>query len=588
MSKQIRIFLIAIISLLIITSFMVFFLLTINIILKQAEDCGLNDINHIDYEIQKPNFFGDFQKMALIQAEIIPAHIIIVDFNYKLLADTHNMQVDYTGKYISSNLSSAKKQPFAVSFLRSSKTGDLILSLAKVLSTSQGSVIVQLVYTVNKVKKLVIIVAIFGISLFILLTLLVFFLVSFSIKRYQKPIHKLLQHTKNSARGSFSKISVDMGSPELIQLVENFNTLVDRYNLLIESDNRKYSRINTLLSNMHAGILMVDTKNIITLVNPKAEELLNLNKSRLFMDRDESVFEDGIIANILVETRNVNTTRLSREISVLNESNRILDISIQAIFDKYTPYLHSGSLVIIQDVTEIRRLEKLKDEFVSNVSHEFRTPLTVISGFTETLKSWEQLSGDDRKTALNIIEVETVRLKNMISELMILSEIDGEMNSSAKTVIYPSKIAHEVVSTLKFQCDEKKQKVHLLIQENIKPLFGMNTWFRQILFNLYDNAIKYTSDRGKICFELSEKENFLLFEVKDSGPGIPDHEKERIFERFYRVDKSRNSKISGSGLGLAITRQMVLEFSGSIEIVDNLGTGSIFRVIIPLKMGADT
>ena len=81
---------------------------------------------------------------------------------------------------------------------------------------------------------------------------------------------------------------------------------------------------------------------------------------------------------------------------------------------------------------------------------------------------------------------------------------------------------------------------------------------------------------------------FLLFEVKDSGPGIPDHEKERIFERFYRVDKSRNSKISGSGLGLAITRQMVLEFSGSIEIVDNLGTGSIFRVIIPLKMGADT
>lgn len=363
--------------------------------------------------------------------------------------------------------------------------------------------------------------------------------------------------------------------------MENFNSLVDRYNHLIESDNKKYSRINTLLSNLKTGILMVDTQNVITLVNPMAEALLNLNKLKLFKVRSDKTYRNEILGQILKETERSNAEKETRSLTITTPGGQILDITVEAMVNKYHPHEHSGALVILRDVTEMRRLERLKDEFVSNVSHELRTPLTVISGFVETLKSWELLNGEDRTTALNIIDVETERLKKLISELLHLSRIEGEMGHGVKRTIHATATVREVVSVLNPLGERKGITTEVIITEPLAPLHGMEGWFRQIVYNIYDNAIKYTPPEGSIRISLTDEGGSLVLAVSDTGIGIPQTERDRIFERFYRLDKSGNSKISGSGLGLTITKHMVEEFQGTIEVVSREGEGSTFRIRIP-------
>ncbi len=582
MSKTVHIIFIVATLVILFISGLVFYLETVRMITSQVSQEGVKDILQIYDDLAREYPEVDFQRIVMNQAELISAHIVIVDTDYNLLADSHKAPGNISGKYITADLSDARGKVFANSTLRSTRTGNLTVSVAQHKKIQTNEIIIQVVYRVDQLHRLSISFLILIVIVSLLLSLLTYLLVLFFVKQYQKPIKKLLKYTRTVAGGGYSKISVDTSSFELKQLVENFNTLVDRYNLLIESDNKKYSRINTLLANMQAGILMVDTENTITLVNPQAEKLLNLNKSKLFRDRDKSVCNEGIISKVLLETGEVNRNLTPRAVSLTTSRGEILDISIQAIFNKYIPYEHSGALVYLQDVTEIRRLERLKDEFVSNVSHEFRTPLTVIGGFIETLKSWDLLNTEDRNTSVNIIEVETERLKKLISELMVLSRIEGDMNSINRTSIDPSEIAGEVFGTLQHFCKDKNLMSSLNITDGIKPVYGMASWFRQIIFNLYDNAIKYTPPGGRVGINIS-CDSDLVIEIRDSGPGIPLEEREKIFERFYRRDKSRNSRIPGSGLGLSITRQMVTEFKGKITILDNKDIGLTFRVVIPWR-----
>jgi len=282
----------------------------------------------------------------------------------------------------------------------------------------------------------------------------------------------------------------------------------------------------------------------------------------------------------------VNREKVNTSLSLTTPEGVILDISVEAVYNKYEPYEHTGALVILRDVTDMRRLEKLKDDFVANVSHELRTPLTLINGFVETLKSWEVLSTEDRNTALNIIELETERLKKLINELLLLSRIEGGMSAASKNPIDAAGIVREVVAALEPFKEEKQITTEVDIREPVAPLSGVVSWFRQIVFNLYDNAVKYTPDGGGIRIGLRDGEQSLILTVSDTGIGIPAGEREKIFDRFYRIEKYRNRKISGSGLGLTITKHMVEEFGGAIDVVSEEGAGSTFRVIFP-RTGPD-
>ncbi|MDA3957574.1 ATP-binding protein, partial [Oceanispirochaeta sp.] len=436
-------------------------------------------------------------------------------------------------------------------------------------------------YWIEEAGTLIVAFILFAIAAALLLTGLVFLIVSIEMRQYQVPIRKLLKLTADAARGGISKINVDTSSTELAQLVENFNSLVDRYTTLTESDNKKYSRINTLLSNLKTGILMLDKDNAVTLVNPRAEDMLNLNKLSLFNVRNTSDSHNDNFEKILKISDSVNQKKESSHIILTTPGARILDVSVEAVYNKYKPYEHSGALVILRDVTEMRRLEQLKDDFVANVSHELRTPLTLINGFVETLKSWKILSDDDRQTALNIIEVETERLKKLINELLLLSRIEGDMTEATRSFIDAPGIIRDVVKALEPLRIEKDISLELDLQETEASYSGVISWYRQIVFNLYHNALKYSPEAGHIHMSLKEEKGFLVLTVSDDGVGIPVEEQEKIFDRFYRVEKYQNRKISGSGLGLTITKHMVVEFGGTIDLHSEEGRGSSFNVRIP-------
>jgi len=569
-----------------------FSLYSLNLLIDLSRGKGLTDIRQIEDDLIKEEASSGadgivYQPIAVNQSRIISGRVVIIDMDSYLLADSDRGYEKISGQFINAELSDAKNRSYVFSTTRGKTPGDITVTVAGKISLRSEDVVVSISYKVAEAGQFLGAVSLFFVYLALLLTGLGFLIVSVSHRRYQEPIRSLLKSTADAARGGIYKINVDTTSEELSQLVENFNTLVDRFTLLTASDNKKYSRFNTLLSNLKTGILMVDRDNSIKLVNPRAEEMLNLNKLKLFNVRDRDDYRNSHLEEVLGLTARVNRNREPALVTLTNTSGQILDVSVEAVFNKYSPYEHNGALVILRDVTEMRRLEKLKDDFVANVSHELRTPLTLINGFVETLKTWDLLTREDRNTALNIIELETERLKKLINELLLLSRIEGGMTEASRGGIDPVSTVEEVMAALE---PFRREKGIVLVPEIRSPLpslYGVVSWFRQIVFNLYHNALKYTPEGGQIIIRLGTSAGAVVLEVSDNGIGISPEEQVKIFDRFYRIEKYKNRKISGSGLGLTITRQMVLEFGGTIEVDSTESAGSTFRVTIPLKEDND-
>jgi len=578
MKKRMYPFIIGLNTIILLLCGLTLFLYSLNLLVEQTEERGLTDIEQIRRSLLRE----PFQTVALEQSEIRSARVIIVDEDSNLLADSDQGEDLIPGKFINASLMEAKKEEYSGNILRRVRTGILSVSTARKVSVKGRDVYVSITYNLDDERKLIL----FYSGFVSLLVLLVFILAgtisAYDLNRYRRPIKTLLRHTREAARGGFRKITTDSPDGVLKQLTEEFNSLVDRYNLLVEEDNSKYSRINTLLSNLRTGILMVDNRLEVTLVNPEAETLLNLNKLSLFHIRGQKEKESNSLGEILKKVREVAEAGESGSFSIADSSGLELDIDIEIMRSKYAPYGQTGFLIILRDVTEMRRLERLKDEFVANVSHELRTPLTVISGFVETLKSYESLRKEDRTTALEIIELETERLKKLIGELLLLSRIDGEMGHATKSDIDPLAAVKQVSATLAPMAERKKIKTELAIEENIKPLHGVPGWFRQIIYNLYENAIKYTPESGTIEIKLFSRSGFLVLEVDDSGAGIPEEDRERVFDRFFRSDITLQKGFSGNGIGLTIARHMVKEFDGQIAVEEGKFGGALFRVVLPV------
>ncbi len=569
-----------------------FFLFTVNIIVRQAHDRGLSDAGQVYQDLQDQadqEGLVDFQETALTQAQLTGAHIIMVDQNSNLLADSRQGLNLTPGKYINAEMIEAKSAGTAVSTIRSRRTGTLSIAVALQKPWESGTIIIYLAYRIGEEQRLVSAFTVLAVILSLLVASLVYLILLYLLNRFKRPLKKLLKHTAAVSPGGYNKLTVETPDPELGQLVDNFNSLVDHYNHLIEQDNRKYSRFNTLLSNLSTGILMVDPDNKINLVNPEAEKLLRIDKISLFGVRNRQDSGNKILEEILDRTRQaMEPGGKNSRYTTNTPEGEILDITMEVTRSKYEPREISGVLVLLRDVTEMRRMEKLKDEFVSNVSHELRTPLTVISGFVETLKGWEMLTGNDRDTALNIIEVETERLKKLISEILLLSRIEGEMTHARKRLIPAAQAVNQSAAALQPLADKKNLRLYREISEPLEPLYGIAGWFRQIVYNLLDNAIKYTPPGGAVTVRLFTQGSRLCLEVEDTGPGIPPEEKDRIFERFYRGSAARNSGRHGTGLGLSIAQQIIRRHQGEITLSSPgpSGQGAAFTALLPAGVPA--
>ena len=344
-------------------------------------------------------------------------------------------------------------------------------------------------------------------------------------------------------------------------------------------NNEHNNYINSVFSSMEDGFFLTDTEERIVLFNRSAESLLGIHGSCLF--DDGATAHNATMRKILEECRFARIEKSGKTFETKNDIGFDIQVNITPVMSKYGERSFIGILAIVKDITERKKVESLRKEFVSTVSHEFRTPLTLISGFIEMLKMYDNLPPEDRNRSLEILEIETERLKKLISELLLLSKMENKISTERQGTIDVEKMLRQVLTVLAPLAEKKRQTLEAGISLKGLTISGNETWLFHAIHNLVENAIKFTQEGGSILVEASLNGTELAIAVSDNGIGIAEQDKERIFERFYRVDQARSSQTGGSGLGLAIVKDIVAIFDGSITVSSERGKGSTFTVRIP-------
>jgi two-component system phosphate regulon sensor histidine kinase PhoR len=250
--------------------------------------------------------------------------------------------------------------------------------------------------------------------------------------------------------------------------------------------------------------------------------------------------------------------------------------------DGAAPEPDSGLVIVLHDITELRRLERVRRDFVANVSHELKTPLAAIRGFVETLLSGAQEEADVRERFLQRIDDNVSRLSHLVTDLLSLARIEGQAQSIQRVPVELGEVVAAVAERARGTADRKGLTLEVRGCDERLSVLGDAEGLTQIANNLLENAINYTPAPGTVTVRVSQKGGRGVLEVEDTGVGIPRDDLRRIFERFYRVDRARSRELGGTGLGLSIVRNLVQAMHGQVHVESEVGRGSVFRVEIPL------
>lgn len=386
-----------------------------------------------------------------------------------------------------------------------------------------------------------------------------------------KPVKELMNTTRAIERGELTKRVTLSTGDEIGELGETFNKMAYKLELNMKEVTENRNKLEAILKSMDSGVVAVDAKNKVIMINPYAEEIFGLKKNIIGLNLMDCIrnFE---IENILL----IDTLEDYKEVKLLHPRERILRIRTAAIVNEGK---NIGKVAVLQDITKVKELENMRQSFVANVSHELKTPLTSIKGFAETLSYVDDPINKDK--FLNIINDEADRLTRLINDILTLSSIESGLEDREEEVNLNKKI-EEVVHILKPQAKTKEISIKFTGDE-LPPIIGNGDQVLQMLINLVENAIKYNRPQGSVTIVKLYEKPFCIIKIADTGYGIPKEHHGRIFERFYRVDKARSRAEGGTGLGLAIVKHIVLSLKGTIELESEMGVGSTFIIKIPVR-----
>ncbi|MDO5516473.1 MAG: ATP-binding protein [Clostridium sp.] len=404
--------------------------------------------------------------------------------------------------------------------------------------------------------------------------LLIVVVVAFSLCLSLRLIRKIVEPVKDLERVTFKmangdyKIRVNVKSnDELGMLGNSFNNMAEQLQAKIHEVIEKQLKLESILKSMESGVIAVDNNNRVISINPCAELILGIKKNII----GESI-TDYINDHDINEFIN-NDEESDKEVTILHPIERNLKVKKSDMIEGITKL---GKVINFQDITDMKRVELMRTQFVANVSHELKTPLTSIKGFAETLKMVDD--DETREKFLDIINKEAERLTRLINDILVLSKIESNLVCDVEEFL-PGKVIEEALNVAKKTNTEKTFEIEFR-DDNGEFILGDKDRFYQLCLNLIENALKYSKEGGgKITISSYNKYGYYYMKVSDNGIGIPKEDVSRIFERFYRVDKSR--KKGGTGLGLAIVKHIVKTFNGEINVESELGKGSTFEVKIP-------
>jgi len=342
---------------------------------------------------------------------------------------------------------------------------------------------------------------------------------------------------------------------------------------ILENEN---NRVHAILNSMVEGVVAVDKDTRVLWLNPTAEKIFNISESstqgRIFLE----VFPNNDIAEIIALVLK-NGEVISQELSLIWPVQKIFQVNASAIFESKVT---NGCLLVIHDITEMRRLETMRRDFVANVSHELKTPLTSIKGFVETLLEGALEDKENSVNFLKIINDHADRLNTLIDDLLDLSHIESKEVVLRKDKFSLAGLVDEVILGFKSQAKKKQIEVSSALPQGLE-IIADKSKIEQVLVNLINNAIKYNKDKGFVRIYSGELTDKIKIIVEDSGSGIPARDIPRIFERFYRVDKARSRELGGTGLGLSIVKHIIELHGGNVGVESTEGLGSKFWFILP-------
>ena len=399
-------------------------------------------------------------------------------------------------------------------------------------------------------------------------------------KRLTNPLHQTLIAAKRFGQGDLSQRIQVRSNDEIENLGTIYNQMADELSLQLKEISEEKSQLSAILNGMMEGIIILNSKGKVLLVNPALERMFFLRSP---LSKEIHYYE-------LLRHHELN--EFIRK-TLLERQNFALDIAFATPRESYFQVQasvasgkNSGAdvyiVLVFHEITDIKRLERIRKDFVANVSHELRTPLTSMKGYVEALQDLGQSLPEEGQKFLVILQKNTLRMENIVSDLLQLAKIEsGKDRLNLKTIPLKSFLEKTILPLLpltvgKNQTMEVQGEEDILLEADPEKL-------SQVVTNLIDNAIKYTPEGGKILAGCQKQDNQIELFVQDNGIGIPNNDLNRIFERFYRVDRARSREMGGTGLGLAIVKHIMEAHGGLIKVHSQPNAGSTFTAVFPLS-----
>ena len=391
-----------------------------------------------------------------------------------------------------------------------------------------------------------------------------------------KPLEDVTQIAIDITKKRFYRRVRDEGNDEIARLGQAINRMAYHLQKQMNTIRLSERRLVSVMESLESGLVMIDSSGRIVFANQSFKQMFGIADPELKKITYQE-FTHPYDLRALVDHCKRKEKKIKKEIQIQDTTKRIYEVHLSPIFEKEG----ISVVVAIYDLTAIRGLEQMRKDFVANVSHELKTPITSIRGFAETLLDGELENLETSREFLEIIYEESLRLQRLVADLLDLSRIESKKMKLKIEEVPVTDLVQSIVKTMEDQWKAKKQTLTISIEEPFLVRVDVDS-FRQILINLLSNAIAYTPERGKIeVCAAKEGENWTLI-VKDTGIGIPLRDQARIFERFYRVDKDRSRNSGGTGLGLAIVKHLIDIYKGKIKVRSEVGKGSAFYITLPI------
>jgi two-component system phosphate regulon sensor histidine kinase PhoR len=414
-------------------------------------------------------------------------------------------------------------------------------------------------------------------SISLLMVFIIFIYLGYRITgRYTKPIEAATNVAIELAKGNYRARIESNKLNETSMLSTSINVLAQNLQEMSKAQEIQQDRLSALIENMGAGLLLMDSRGFINLINKGYIDIFHVNSSNYLEKLYYEVIEHEEICNIIADVFRTEQKIRKHLLLPLGIERRYFDVYGIPIIGINNVW--KGVLLVFHDITEIKKLEVMRKDFVANVSHELKTPVTSIKGFSETLLDGAMNNQDTLEAFLSIINKESERMQSLIQDLLDFSKIEQQEFKLNIQDFDLYELINEVITMLNKKAKSKDIRLELEFQREELYIQGDHDRLKQVFINLISNAILYTPPKGFVKVSLFNHEKSVKIHVKDSGVGIKQEEIPRIFERFYRVDRARSRDSGGTGLGLAIVKHLVEAHHGNISVRSTLGEGSEFII----------